>query len=80
MIGCATANIVSVGIRATKCNICLRANSKDVRVKPHICPINHIGSSGRMEAKLALYLTVEIIQNQRGRCSYNLLLMTMILQ
>lgn len=40
---------------------------KKMRVKPHTCPINHIGSSGSMEAKLALELTLEMHTKTKGR-------------
>ena len=67
MIGCITENLVSVGVRAKKCKRCSYSNSKDVRVTPHICPVNHVGSSGSIEEKLALDLTVEMhTQSKRG--------------
>ena len=67
MIGCSTGKVVAVAVRAKKCSKCSRANSNQTRVKNHICPINHSGSSGSMEATVALDLTTEIYTNSKGK-------------
>ena len=38
---------------------------------PHICSINHEGSSGSMEAKLALELTTKLFDESKGRVYLN---------
>ena len=56
MIGCLSGKVVSFGVRSKKCVKCTRATNKNMVVKPHFCTINHHGSSGSMEAALALGL------------------------
>ena len=38
-----------------------------MRVIPHTCPVNNIGSSGSMEAKVALDLIIDIHSKSNGR-------------
>ena len=67
MIGCNTGKVVAVAVRAKKCNKCTIANRKEVESKAHYCPVNHDGSSGSMEAIVALYLTTDVHTNSKGK-------------
>ena len=50
-----------------KCVKCGRAKRLGIDPPEHDCTINHEGSSGSMEAKLALRLTEEIYRKKNGR-------------
>ena len=67
MIGCKTSKIVALAVRAKKCTKCSLANNKILRVILHTCPVNYVGSSGLIEAKVSLGLTTDIHSNSNGR-------------
>ena len=66
MIGFKTGKIVALAVRAKKCAKFSLANKNSVRVIPHTFPVNHGGSSGSMEAKVALDLTSDIHSNSNS--------------
>ena len=67
MIGCHSGNITSFGVLAKKCAKCSRAARSGLdNSLPHVCTINHDGSSGSMETKLALQLTVDIFEHNNN--------------
>ena len=67
-IGCRSGKVISFGVKAKKCAKCGRAKRLGINPPPHSCTINHEGSSGSMEAKLALELTkkLHIAKNERA--------------
>ena len=67
LIGCRSGCVISFGVCAKKCAKCGRAKRFGIDPPEHDCTINHEGSSGSMEAKLALRLTEEIYRKKNGR-------------
>ena len=68
VIGCQSGNVISFGVLAKKCAKCARVARFGLDVyPPHICTINHEGTSGSMEAKLVLQLTVEMYENNSDK-------------
>ena len=68
MIGCQSGKLISFDVLAKRCVKFARAARSELDVcPPHICTINHEGSSGSMEEKLALQLTVELFENNNER-------------
>ena len=61
LIGFSGGKLIVFGVSAKKCTKCGRANRLRTSPSPHICTINHEGSCGSMEAKLALALTKELL-------------------
>ena len=66
MVGCKSGNVITFGVLAKKCAVCSRAVRSGLEPSPHDCSINHVGSSGSMEAKLALQLTVELFDKKKA--------------
>ena len=71
LIGCRSGNVIYFGVCAKKCVKCARATKLGVDPKSHVCSINHVGSSGSMEAKLALQLTEELYTDKSGHIFRN---------
>ena len=67
MIGCSTGKVVDVAVRGKKYNKFTIANKKEVEAKAHYCTVNHNGSSGSMEAIVALDLTTDVHTNSKGK-------------
>ena len=68
MIGCHSGKFISFGVLAKKCAKCTRAARSGLDSSlPHICTINYEGSSGSMEVKLALQLTVDMFENNNNK-------------
>ena len=67
MIGCSTDKVVSIAVRGKKCDKCTIANRKNVEAKAHYCTVNHNGSSGSMEAIVALDLTTDVHVHSKGK-------------
>ena len=59
-IGYLGKNIVQYGLMKKKCSTCIRQNSLSLPFRSHRCAVNWEGSSGAMEAGLALKLVLEI--------------------
>ena len=54
-------------VKSKKCTKCASAINKKRQPKPHFCTVNHEGSSGAMEAELALDLVTEMHTVSQGR-------------
>ena len=71
MIGCRSGKVISFGVRAKKCAKCSTAKRRGTTPVPHFCTINHEGSSGSMEANLALSLTIELFDKSNASVCLN---------
>ena len=60
IIGCRTGNIIGFKVKSKSCSVCLKANYLNIPTKEHGCRINYEGSSGGMEAQVALELCVSL--------------------
>ena len=71
LIGCRSGNVISFGVRSKKCVKCSRYKRLGTSPNVHRCTINHEGSSGSMEAKLALELTTNMFNDKKGKVFLN---------
>ena len=71
LIGCRSGCVISYGVCAKKCAKCGSAKRLGIDPPPHNCTINHEGSSGSMEAKLALRLTNKCMIKRMVRYTYS---------
>ena len=67
MIGTMTGKVVAVGVKCKKCTRCTIANKNNTTVRTHNCPVNHIGSSGSMEASMALELITNMSEKSNAK-------------
>ena len=67
LIGCLSGCVISYGVKSKKCSKCTRAKQRGVEVGEHYCTVNHTGSSGAMEASLALDLITELFDKWESR-------------
>jgi hypothetical protein len=67
IIGCRTGKVVGMGVRKKKCKICSKYNRDEIEIPPHNCQVNHEGSSGSMEAGLALDSIKELIEKSKKK-------------
>ena len=65
-IGCLGKNIVQYGLMKKKCSICIRQNSLSLPFRSYRYAVNWEGSSGAMEAGLALKLVLHVEKNMEG--------------
>ena len=59
-IGCISGNIVQSGVMKKKYYSCTRSNKTSSVYESHTCSVNWTGSSGTMEAALALDLVLKL--------------------
>ena len=71
IIGCRTGKVVGMGVRKKKCKICSKYNRDEIEIPPHNCQVNHEGSSGSMEAGLALDLIKELYEKSKKKFILN---------
>ena len=60
MIGCRTGNIIGFKVKSKTCSVCSKANFLNIPTEEHGCRINYEGSSGGMEAQVALELCTSL--------------------
>ena len=60
MIGCRTGNIIGFKVKSKTCSVCSKANFQNIPTEEHGCRINYEGSSGGMEAQVALELCITL--------------------
>ena len=60
MIGCRTGNIIGFKVKSKSCTVCSKANFLNIPAEEHGCRINYEGSSGGMEAQVALELCITL--------------------
>ena len=69
MIGCLSGKGISFGVLRKQCEKCVRAARSGVDGCPptYVCTKSHEGSSGSMETKLALKLTVDMFERTKQK-------------
>ena len=67
LIGCRTGKILGMQVRQTKCKKCQAENNNGTPAATHDCMVNWDGSSGAMEAAVAMYLIVVVHDKMNGR-------------
>ena len=63
IFGCRTGNIIGFRVKSKSCSTCSKANSLNIAPKEHNFQINWDGSSGAMEAGVALELCIDLHDN-----------------
>ena len=67
LIGCRTRNVIAMGVLKKKCSTCGVADRRGVEIPSHTCNVNHVDSSGSMEASLALNLTIDMYNKTKQK-------------
>ena len=67
LIGCLCKKIIAARIASKKCSTCAIKREEGEEAPPHLCPLNHEGSSKSMEADSALIVVKEIFRKNNKK-------------
>ena len=65
-MGCLDGNVIHAGVLKKRCATCMKHNGLVDQLPIHKYNVNHSGSSGLMESKLALSMITDICKDTNG--------------
>ena len=66
LMGCLNGKVIHAGVLKKRCSTCMRHDGLVDHLPQHKCNVNHSGSSGSMESKLALCMVTDICRETNG--------------